>query len=62
MWMNDDTEGSFQVWTTDSGKHVMKKEITGFNHWVRALYVTDKELYCGSYQTIEVIPEPYINP
>lgn len=32
----------------------MRKEITGFNHWVRALFATDKELYCGSYQTIEV--------
>ena len=43
-----------QVWNSGTGKHSMRKEITGFNHWVRALFATDKELYCGSYQTIEV--------
>ena len=43
-----------QVWNAGTGKHSMRKEITGFNHWVRALFATDKELYCGSYQTIEV--------
>ena len=38
----------------------LKKELTGMNHWVRALVATQNHLYSGSYQTIKVShhPEP----
>lgn len=32
----------------------LKKELTGMNHWVRALVATQNYLYSGSYQTIKV--------
>ena len=31
-----------------------KKDITGLNHWVRALVASEKHLYSGSYQTVKV--------
>lgn len=32
----------------------LKKELTGLNHWVRALVASQNHLYSGSYQTIKV--------
>lgn len=32
----------------------LKKELTGLNHWVRALVASQNYLYSGSYQTIKV--------
>lgn len=32
----------------------LKKELTGLNHWVRALVAAQSYLYSGSYQTIKV--------
>lgn len=34
----------------------LKKELTGLNHWVRALVAAQSYLYSGSYQTIKVRP------
>lgn len=34
----------------------LKKELTGLNHWVRALVAAQSYLYSGSYQTIKVGP------
>ena len=34
--------------------HELVKELTGLNHWVRALVASDNYLYSGSYQTIKV--------
>lgn len=33
----------------------LKKELTGLNHWVRALVAAQSYLYSGSYQTIKVL-------
>jgi hypothetical protein len=32
----------------------LKQEITGLNHWVRALAASQQYLFGGSYQTIKV--------
>jgi len=32
----------------------LKKELTGLNHWVRALVAAQSYLYSGSYQTIKI--------
>ena len=42
----------FKVW--DAHTHELKKEITGLNHWVRALVATQNYVFSGSYQTIKV--------
>ena len=34
--------------------HELKHQLTGLNHWVRALVATQNHLYSGSYQTIKV--------
>ena len=31
------------------------QELTGLNHWVRALVASERHLFSGSYQTIKVI-------
>ena len=41
-----------QVW--DVYTYELKKELTGLNHWVRALAATQDYLFSGSYQTIKV--------
>ena len=42
----------FQIW--DVHTHELKTQLTGLNHWVRALVATQNHLYSGSYQTIKV--------
>ena len=42
-----------QVW--DTVAMTLKQEITGLNHWVRALAASQQYLFGGSYQTIKVI-------
>ena len=46
----------FEVW--DARTMELKKELTGMNHWVRALVATQNHLYSGSYQTIKVSHHP----
>lgn len=41
-----------KVW--DVHTHELKSELTGLNHWVRALVATQNLLYSGSYQTIKM--------
>ncbi|KAK3584978.1 hypothetical protein CHS0354_037347 [Potamilus streckersoni] len=41
-----------KVW--DVHTHELKCELTGLNHWVRALVATQNHLYSGSYQTIKI--------
>ena len=31
------------------------QELTGLNHWVRALVASERHLFSGSYQTIKVL-------
>ena len=38
----------------DVHTHELKSQLTGLNHWVRALIATQNHLYSGSYQTIKV--------
>ena len=40
------------MWDTNS--NTMIKELPAQNHWVRALVLSDKFLYSGSYQAIKV--------
>lgn len=44
----------FQVWDIVGTELKLKKELTGLNHWVRALVASQNHLYSGSYQTIKV--------
>ncbi|XP_046580638.1 LOW QUALITY PROTEIN: E3 ubiquitin-protein ligase TRAF7-like [Haliotis rubra] len=41
-----------RVW--DAGTYELKQELTGLNHWVRALSATQDHLFSGSYQTIKI--------
>lgn len=43
-----------QVWDIVGTELKLKKELTGLNHWVRALVASQNHLYSGSYQTIKV--------
>lgn len=43
-----------QVWDIVGTELKLKKELTGLNHWVRALVASQNYLYSGSYQTIKV--------
>lgn len=43
-----------QVWDIVGTELKLKKELTGLNHWVRALVAAQSYLYSGSYQTIKV--------
>lgn len=45
-----------QVWDIVVTDLKLKKELTGLNHWVRALVASQNYLYSGSYQTIKVRP------
>ena len=45
-----------QVWDIVGTELKLKKELTGLNHWVRALVAAQSYLYSGSYQTIKVGP------
>lgn len=45
-----------QVWDIVGTELKLKKELTGLNHWVRALVAAQSYLYSGSYQTIKVCP------
>lgn len=45
-----------QVWDIVGTELKLKKELTGLNHWVRALVAAQTYLYSGSYQTIKVGP------
>lgn len=45
-----------QVWDIVGTELKLKKELTGLNHWVRALVASQNYLYSGSYQTIKVGP------
>jgi len=42
------------VWDIVGTELKLKKELTGLNHWVRALVASQNHLYSGSYQTIKV--------
>lgn len=42
------------MWDIVSTELKLKKELTGLNHWVRALVASQNHLYSGSYQTIKV--------
>lgn len=44
----------FKVWDIVGTELKLKKELTGLNHWVRALVASQNHLYSGSYQTIKV--------
>lgn len=44
-----------QVWDIVGTELKLKKELTGLNHWVRALVAAQSYLYSGSYQTIKVL-------
>lgn len=41
-----------KVW--DVHTHELKHQLTGLNHWVRALVAAQNHLYSGSYQTIKI--------
>lgn len=49
-----------QVWDIMGTELKLKKELTGLNHWVRALVASQNHLYSGSYQTIKVRSCPFI--
>lgn len=49
-----DGSSSLQVWDIVGTELKLKKELTGLNHWVRALVASQNYLYSGSYQTIKV--------
>lgn len=36
------------------------QELTGLNHWVRALVASERHLFSGSYQTIKVLSIPHL--
>ncbi|KAG8506388.1 E3 ubiquitin-protein ligase TRAF7 [Galemys pyrenaicus] len=42
------------VWDIVGTELKLKKELTGLNHWVRALVAAQSYLYSGSYQTIKI--------
>lgn len=42
------------MWDIVGTELKLKKELTGLNHWVRALVASQNHLYSGSYQTIKV--------
>lgn len=42
----------FQVWNLKTMELI--QELTGLNHWVRALVASERHLFSGSYQTIKV--------
>lgn len=42
------------MWDIVGTELKLKKELTGLNHWVRALVASQNYLYSGSYQTIKV--------
>ena len=42
-----------QVWNLQTMELI--QELTGLNHWVRALVASERHLFSGSYQTIKVI-------
>lgn len=48
------SQPSSQVWDIVGTELKLKKELTGLNHWVRALVAAQSYLYSGSYQTIKV--------
>ena len=43
-----------QVWNLQTMELI--QELTGLNHWVRALVASERHLFSGSYQTIKVRP------
>ena len=43
----------FQVWNLKTMELI--QELTGLNHWVRALVASERHLFSGSYQTIKVL-------
>ena len=49
------SQPSSQVWDIVGTELKLKKELTGLNHWVRALVAAQSYLYSGSYQTIKVL-------
>lgn len=50
----NDVNMHLQVWDIVGTELKLKKELTGLNHWVRALVASQNHLYSGSYQTIKV--------
>uniref|UniRef100_A0A671M686 E3 ubiquitin-protein ligase TRAF7 n=1 Tax=Sinocyclocheilus anshuiensis TaxID=1608454 RepID=A0A671M686_9TELE len=48
---------AIKVWDIVGTELKLKKELTGLNHWVRALVASQNHLYSGSYQTIKDIIE-----
>lgn len=52
----------FQVWNLQTMELI--QELTGLNHWVRALVASERHLFSGSYQTIKVLSQnvPYAYP
>nr|XP_046192557.1 E3 ubiquitin-protein ligase TRAF7-like [Oncorhynchus gorbuscha] len=45
---------AIKVWDIVGTELKLKKELTGLNHWVRALVASQNHLYSGSYQTIKI--------
>lgn len=45
----------FQVWNLQTMELI--QELTGLNHWVRALVASERHLFSGSYQTIKVLSQ-----
>uniref|UniRef100_A0A673A6Z7 TNF receptor-associated factor 7 n=1 Tax=Sphaeramia orbicularis TaxID=375764 RepID=A0A673A6Z7_9TELE len=45
---------AIKVWDILGTELKLKKELTGLNHWVRALVASQNHLYSGSYQTIKI--------
>uniref|UniRef100_A0A8C4SCT4 TNF receptor-associated factor 7 n=1 Tax=Erpetoichthys calabaricus TaxID=27687 RepID=A0A8C4SCT4_ERPCA len=45
---------AIKVWDIVGTELKLKKELTGLNHWVRALVASQNYLYSGSYQTIKI--------
>uniref|UniRef100_A0A8C0PTS4 TNF receptor associated factor 7 n=1 Tax=Canis lupus familiaris TaxID=9615 RepID=A0A8C0PTS4_CANLF len=45
---------AIKVWDIVGTELKLKKELTGLNHWVRALVAAQSYLYSGSYQTIKI--------
>ena len=50
----------FQVWNLQTME--LMQELTGLNHWVRALVASERHLFSGSYQSIKVLSRicPYV--
>ncbi|KAK1342373.1 LOW QUALITY PROTEIN: hypothetical protein QTO34_015138 [Cnephaeus nilssonii] len=53
VWDIQYLQKAIKVWDI-MGTELKLKELTGLNHWVRALVAAQSYLYSGSYQTIKI--------